>query len=124
VIEWDFERNWLRCVGRAIASAESLTHAAVYSMAPKVRVVIHGHDRELWRILRERGPATGPDVPYGTPEMARGVQRLFQDIGVRTSKVFAMAGHRDGVLAFGKDFRQALAALAAASGSSSSSSVL
>lgn len=30
---WDFERNWLRCEGRAIAFAESLTHAAVYAMA-------------------------------------------------------------------------------------------
>ncbi len=36
VIAWDFERNWLRCEGQAIASAESLTHAAVYSMAAEV----------------------------------------------------------------------------------------
>ena len=28
VVAWDFERNWLRCEGRVIASAESLTHAA------------------------------------------------------------------------------------------------
>ena len=45
VTAWDFERNWLRCEGRAIASAESLTHAAVYSMAAEVRAVVHGHDR-------------------------------------------------------------------------------
>src|SRR6266446_4475055 len=45
VIACDFERNWLRCEGRAIASAESLTHAAVYSMAVDVRVVVHGHAR-------------------------------------------------------------------------------
>ena len=42
VIAWDFERNWLRCEGQAIASAESLTHAAVYSMAAEVRVVCTG----------------------------------------------------------------------------------
>ena len=52
VVAWDLERNWLRCEGRAIASAESLTHAAVYSMAGEVRVVVHGHDPNLWRSLR------------------------------------------------------------------------
>src|SRR4030095_9644433 len=73
VVAWNFDRNWLRCEGRAIASAESLTHAAVYSMAAKVRVVVHGHDRRLWQGLRERASATDLDVPYGTPEMAREV---------------------------------------------------
>ncbi len=123
VIACDFERNWLRCEGRAIASAESLTHAAVYSMAPEVRVVVHGHDRLLWQSLRERGAATSPVVPYGTPEMAREVQRLFRETDVRSWKIFAMAGHRDGIVAFGHDFRQALAALASSSSSSSSSSI-
>ncbi len=77
VIAWDFERNWLRCEGRAIASAESLTHAAVYSVAKEVRVVAHGHDSNLWRNLCERGIATGSDVAYGTPEMAREVAAAF-----------------------------------------------
>ncbi len=112
VIEWDFERNWLRCEGRAIASAESLTHAAVYSMAAEVRAVVHGHDRRLWRALLERGPGTGADVPYGTPEMAREVERLFRETDVRTRKIFAMAGHEEGVVAFGEDFPEALAAFA------------
>jgi len=118
VIACDFERNWLRCEGRAIASAESLTHAAVYSMDAEVRVVVHGHGRRLWRSLRERGAATGPNVPYGTPEMARDVQRLFRETDVRTWRIFAMAGHRDGIVAFGRDFREALAALAVARGES------
>ena len=30
VVAYDFKRNWLRCEGSAIASSESLTHAAVY----------------------------------------------------------------------------------------------
>jgi L-ribulose-5-phosphate 4-epimerase len=111
VIAWDFERNWLRYEGWAIASAESLTHAAVYAMAAEVRVVAHGHDGNSWRNLRERGVATGPEVPYGTPEMAREVQRLFRETDVCTRRIFAMAGHKDGIVAFGRDFREALAAL-------------
>lgn len=114
VTAWDFERNWLRYEGRAIASAESLTHAAVYSMGAEARVVVHGHNRDLWRSLLERGPATASSVTYGTPKMAREVQRLFRETDVRTRKIFAMTGHADGIIAFGENFRQVLATLAAA----------
>ena len=111
VIAWDFERNWLRCEGRAIASAESLTHAAVYTAAKEVRVVAHGHDSKRWRNLCERGIATSPDVAYGTPEMAREVQRLFCETDVQSRRIFAMSGHTDGIVAFGRDFDEALAVL-------------
>ena len=114
VTGWDFERNWLRCEGRAIASAESLTHAAVYAMAAEARAVVHGHDEILWRNLIEGGITTGADVPYGTPAMAREVQRLFRETDVRRKKIFAMAGHEEGIVVFGRDFREALAALASA----------
>jgi hypothetical protein len=111
VIAWDFERNWLCYEGREIASAESLTHAAVYSMVAEVRVVLHGHDTSLWQRLLGRGPATNASVAYGTPEMAREVQRLFRETEVRARNIFAMAGHIDGIVAFGEDFQEALAAL-------------
>ena len=111
VVAWDLERNWLRSEGRAIASAESLTHAAVYSMAGEVRVVVHGHDPRLWHNLCEQGVATSPAVPYGTAQMAREVQRLFGETDVRKQKLFAMAGHRDGIFAFAQDFGEALAPL-------------
>ena len=109
VIAYDFERNWLRCEGRAIASAESLTHAGIYAMAAEVRVVVHGHDPDLWRSLCKRGAATGPSVRYGTPEMARDVQRLFRESDGR--RIFAMARHEDGIVAFGQNFREVLMAL-------------
>lgn len=112
VIAYDFERNWLRCEGRAIASAESLTHAGIYAMAAEVRVVVHGHDQDLWRSLCRQGAATSPNVRYGTPEMARDVQRLLRETDERG--IFAMAGHPGGILAFGRNFREALGALAVA----------
>ena len=114
VIACDFERNWLRCEGRAIASAESLTHAAVYAMGAEVRVVVHGHDGCLWRSLRERDSVTDPNVAYGTAEMAQEVKRLLRETDVRISKIFAMAGHRDGIVVFAQDFREAFAVLGAA----------
>lgn len=114
VTGWDLERNWLRCTGRAIASAESLTHAAIYGIDPEICVVLHGHDRNLWQSLRESGVSTQPDLPYGTPAMAREVERLFRETDVRCRKIFAMAGHMDGIVAFADDFREALNVLAAA----------
>lgn len=116
VIVWDFERNWLRSAGQAIASAESLTHAAIYSRIAEARVVLHGHDPNLWRSERANGIATRPDVLYGTPEMAREVQRLLGESEVRTRKIFAMSGHVDGIVVFGRDFPEALAILANATG--------
>jgi len=113
VVAWDFERNWLRYEGGTVASAESLTHAAVYSMDAEVRAVLHGHSHALWQRLLERGPVTSAGVAYGTPEMAREVERLFRETDVRATKLFAMAAHPNGIVAFGRDFRQALAALVA-----------
>ena len=111
VVAWDFERNWLRFEGCTVASAESLTHAAVYAMAAEARVVVHGHNQGLWRHMIERGSATAADVPYGTPEMAREVRRLFRETAVRISGIFAMAGHDDGIIVFGQDFSQTLGVL-------------
>ncbi len=114
VTEWDFARNWLRSTGRAIPSAESLTHAAIYAEAAEARMVLHGHDARLWRNLCERGIVTRPDVPYGTPALAREVQRLFRETDVRMKKIFAIAGHRDGIVTFGRDLAEATAGLGAA----------
>lgn len=113
VVAWDFDRNWLRYEGRALPSAESLTHAVVYELAAEMRVVVHGHDGNLWRSLLERDSATGVDIPYGTPEMAREVKRLFRETDVRVTKIFAMAGHRDGFVAFGQSCREVLNTLVA-----------
>ena len=107
----DFVRNWLRCEGRAIASSESLTHAAVYESDPQIRAVIHCHERSLWNRLLERVPATSADIEYGTPEMALAVKRLFTDTAVKAEQVFAMGGHADGIMAFGASVGDAFAAL-------------
>lgn len=114
VVAWDFKRNWLRCEGRVIASAESLTHAAVYAMAALVRVVVHGHSAALWTALLQRGAATAADVPYGTPEMAWEVERLFREADLGVTNLFAMAGHTDGIIVFGRDFCEVLTVLAKA----------
>ena len=111
VTAYDLERNWLRCEGRTVSSSESLTHAAVYSSEPQVGAVIHCHSSVVWTRLLEREPTTSADVEYGTPQMAFEVQRLFRKTDVRDRQIFAMAGHADGVIAFGRDVDDAFGVL-------------
>jgi L-ribulose-5-phosphate 4-epimerase len=111
VVAYDFARNWLRSEGSVVASSESLTHAAIYEAEPGARAVIHCHNLQLWSALRGRVPTTSEAAEYGTPEMAREVQRLFQTMDVRTKKLFVMAGHEEGVITFGVNLEEAFAVL-------------
>ncbi len=107
VVAYDFARNWLRYEGSAIPSSESLTHAAIYESDSSICAVIHCHDSDLWATLLDRAPTTSKSVAYGTPEMAEEIMRLFEISDVRSKKIFVMAGHQDGIVAFGKNLENA-----------------
>lgn len=114
VTAFDFEKSWLRCEGSTIASSESLTHAAVYESDPNAKAMIHGHNVTLWAALLDQVPTTGRGVEYGTPAMAEEVRRLFKMTDVRRRKIFVMAGHEGGIVAFGKDLADAFGGIAKA----------
>ena len=111
VVGYDFGKNWLRCEGPTVASSESLTHAAVYEMAPAVNAVIHCHDTKLWTSLCGKAPTTPKDAEYGTPEMAYAVQRLFENGDVEKKRIFVMSAHEGGIVTFGKNLKQAFETL-------------
>jgi len=111
VVAYDFKRNWLRCEGSAIASSESLTQAAVYESDTNAGSVIHCHDSKLWAVLLNQAPTSSNAVEYGTPEMAYEVTRLFKVTDVRRRKILVMAGHEEGIVAFGRDLEEAFAVL-------------
>ena len=111
VADFDFQRNWLRCEGLGVASSESLTHAAVYKSRVHARAVIHIHDLALWTRSTHAIAATSADVEYGTCEMAREICRLLVEATPANLRVFRMAGHRGGLIAFGATPRDALQAL-------------
>lgn len=94
--------NSVRSLGMVRPSSESMTHAAIYDLSPHIRFVFHAHSPAIWKRARElRLPTTGAEVAYGTPAMAREVQRLYRESALPERRVLAMAGHEDGVLAFG-----------------------
>jgi ribulose-5-phosphate 4-epimerase/fuculose-1-phosphate aldolase len=103
VESYDFDGNRLVSKGLTQPSSESMTHGAVYDLGPHIRSVLHAHSPVLWSRRHElRLPETSPAVPYGTPEMAREVQRLYRDGVFAERRVLAMGGHEDGVVAFGR----------------------
>lgn len=104
---WDINRNCLHCTGPIKASSESLTHAALYAYSPQIQAVVHGHDAVLWRQYQGYLPTTRASVPYGTPAMAYEMGRLFEEEGLAQRRCLVMAGHEDGLLAFGATLAEA-----------------
>lgn len=101
VDDWNIPQNTLRCRGPVKASSESLTHAALYTYSPSIRAIVHGHHPQLWQHYQHVLPTTRASVPYGTPAMASEMWRLLRDDTLLEQKVLVMAGHEDGLLAFG-----------------------
>lgn len=119
VERYDPSRNRVESHGESLPSSESMTHGAVYDLGSHIRWVFHAHSPPIWRRARAlRLPTTDPSVAYGTPEMAREVERLYRGSSLAETRIFAMAGHEDGVVVFGRTAQEAgevlLAALARA----------
>jgi ribulose-5-phosphate 4-epimerase/fuculose-1-phosphate aldolase len=107
VTEYDLDKNTLTAVGPVIASSESLTHAVIYEHQKDVNAVIHVHHLTLWKKFLEMLPSTDKHVEYGTPAMAREILRLFKESNLAEEKIFAMGGHEEGIVSFGKDLNEA-----------------
>ena len=119
VTECHPETNRLVAHGPISPSSESLTHGAVYALDPAIRVVFHSHSPEIWHAAAKLGiPITDPSVPYGSPEMAAEVARLYATTDMAQRCIFSMGGHEDGIVSFGATAEEAaetlLDALAAA----------
>jgi ribulose-5-phosphate 4-epimerase/fuculose-1-phosphate aldolase len=108
VAEYDYHRNRVRSYGKIMPSSESMTHGAIYDLAPAIRFVLHAHTPTIWRRARAlKIPTTDPQVAYGTPEMALEVQRLFRSTTLSEVQVLSMGGHEDGIIVFGRTAEEA-----------------
>ncbi len=121
VMAFSVDDNEVTSRGLRAASSESLTHGAIYGADARVRCVVHVHSRRLFAaLLGANALHTPANVAYGTPAMARAVTAL-----VRAQRhlpvVFAMAGHQDGVVAYGVDVASVQTALVDAFHQSTSS---
>ena len=107
VDQYDIGKNWVHCIGPVQASSESMTHIAIYEADQSIKAIIHIHNKILWNKLMDKVPTTNKRVPYGTPEMALEIKRLFIESNVLNKKIIVMGGHDEGIITFGKNMKQA-----------------
>ena len=85
-----------------------MTHGAIYDLAPYIRFVFHVHSPLIWQRAKAlQLPMTKADVGYGTTQMAHEVSRLCRETQLLERPVFGMAGHEDGIIAFGRTAEEA-----------------
>jgi ribulose-5-phosphate 4-epimerase/fuculose-1-phosphate aldolase len=99
--------NSIRCRGLIRASAESMSHSAIYVANPEVDAVVHIHNRYLWEKYLDLLPTTSRDVEYGTPGMAMEIGRIMLLPETLQKRAFVMGGHEDGLVSFGKTVAEA-----------------
>jgi hypothetical protein len=101
---WDIPRFALWSCGSVQPSSEAMTHAMLYDALPDAGAILHVHAPEIWHRLRLSGfPQTPPEAGYGSPAMVSAVAALAIRHGWRDEGVMVMAGHQDGLIAFGAD---------------------
>jgi hypothetical protein len=112
VDSFDIAGNRVRAHGPLPPSSEALTHAMFYQLSSNIQCVLHVHDPLMWRYALENGwPSTGPDIEYGTVEMAQEVERLYRSKAFDQRCCLVMAGHDDGLVFFGDSVDSAGSAL-------------
>lgn len=113
VRSFDLQTNTVVTEGPIQASSESMTHCAVYQSNPQIQCVLHIHNLALWQQLLDlHYPSTLSSIAYGTPEMAQAMAKLVQDINSPTN-LLVMAGHEEGIVAYGSTISMALAQIQA-----------
>jgi len=99
--------NAIWCRGLIKASAESMSHAAIYAANTEVGAVVHIHNLQLWQKYLDVLPTTPKEIEYGTPEIAYEIGKIMLLPETLSKKVFVMGGHKEGLIAFGKTIEEA-----------------
>ena len=108
VERYHVKRNEVFSQGEVAPSSEALTHGSIYDLSTAIRFVFHGHVPLIWKNAEALGlPVSHRDIPYGTPEMAQEAARLYRSTNLSELGCFAIGGHEDGVVAFGKTAAEA-----------------
>jgi len=107
VTDYAIDANRVHCRGPVQASSEALTHAAIYELDATIGAIVHVHCPKLWNTLKNKLPTSAENVAYGTPEMARELQRLYRETYLKAHGIAVMGGHADGLIASGQNIEQA-----------------
>lgn len=105
VLDYDIDHLKIKMMGPVEASSEALTHAAIYAHNKNIKAIFHIHSFKIWSgMIKDKADSTCKSIPYGTVEMARATERC---VGKLDFGSFCMQGHEDGVVAYGRDLKEA-----------------
>jgi len=107
----DPDSNSVWCRGEFNASAESMSHSAIYTSIPEAAAVVHIHNRPLWEKYLHLLPTTSLEAEYGTPAMAAEIDRILLLPDTLHKKIIIMGGHPEGIIAFGTNIEEAALAI-------------
>jgi len=108
VLDYDIDNNRVISKGQSKPSSESMTHAAIYEIAPEVNCVIHVHHKKMWESHKKLTMSTTPeDAEYGTPAIARAIQEVYRT-QPKLKVPVCLLGHTEGLLAWGETKEEAL----------------
>jgi hypothetical protein len=108
VTKCDVDSNTVWCEGPLKASSESMSHSVLYDLDNKINGIIHIHDAEMWNSLKGKIDETSETAEYGTPAIAHEIIKLYRSTSLKNEGLLRMAGHTDGLIAFGSDLNGAL----------------
>ena len=108
VIGYDFEKNLIVAKGEVKPSSESLSHAAFYDTDNEIKSVIHIHCPKLWEKADKLNIyKIDKNAEYGSKEMASEIIKTYKKYKNKKTNLFYMAGHKDGLISFGKNSDEA-----------------
>jgi ribulose-5-phosphate 4-epimerase/fuculose-1-phosphate aldolase len=100
VNSFDPGRNHVVSTGPVHASSESMTHGVIYRSCAGAHCVIHIHSRTIFDgMVTARYPSTPEDAAYGTPEIARAIEKCVREL-CRDEGQIVLLGHDEGVIAY------------------------
>jgi L-ribulose-5-phosphate 4-epimerase len=104
--DWNFKKNQVIYSGKIKPSSETMSHLAVYESDPSIKSIAHVHSSKLWKKLKNKVPTTDHRAIFGTPELAFSIKKILKKESHRDQGVLVMGGHEDGVIFFGKNFKE------------------
>lgn len=100
--DWNFKKNQVIYSGKVKPSSEAMSHLAIYESSCSTKIVVHIHDKKLWKKLKNNVPTTSSKATFGTPELAFSIKKILKKKSNREQGILIMAGHQEGIMFFGK----------------------
>ena len=106
ISDYNFSSFEIISQGKYQPSSEALSHAMIYQINSEINSVIHIHSKVLWEFMKENNTLF-TTAEYGTAEMVKEIASLYESKDPFQESIFVMKGHEDGIIAFGKNIKEA-----------------